>query len=357
MRKPFTIIFILLAVLGGASAVLARFDAATVLGTLRDKTGGVVPGATVTLTGLDTGITSTTVTGAHGNVAQGSARQHGAKKQLVAHRGASAYAPEHTLAAYTLALEQQADFVEQDLAVTKDGVLVCIHDLTLERTTNVEEIFPLRFVEDKTGAAPVKHWLVGDFTLAELKRLDAGSWFHARFAGARIPTFQEAIDLVGDKAGLYPELKDPAFYRERGVSPETLLVNILKKNTLAGGRTTRVIIQSFDDTTLQTLATDLPQVPRVWLIGPEHAARIDSAEKVRGVATWATGLGPHKAIVAARPELVSWAHAAGLTVTPWTFRASNTGTFASVRDEMAKFLYDYGVDAVFTDNPDQFPRK
>ena len=70
-----------------------------------------------------------------------------AKKQLVAHRGASAYAPEHTLEAYRLAIEQGADFVEQDLAVTKDGVLVCIHDLTLERTTNVEEVFPDRFAE------------------------------------------------------------------------------------------------------------------------------------------------------------------------------------------------------------------
>src|SRR3954467_4348242 len=138
------------------------------------------------------------------------------KKQLIAHRGASAYAPEHTIAAYTKALEQGADFVEQDLAVTKDGVLVCIHDLTLERTTDVEEVFPTRFVENNAAAGPGKHWLVGDFTLAELKKLDAGSWFNPKFAGARIPTFQEAIDLVGNKAGLYPELKDPAFYRERG---------------------------------------------------------------------------------------------------------------------------------------------
>ena len=74
-----------------------------------------------------------------------------AAKQLVAHRGASAYAPEHTLAAYNLAIDQGADFVEQDLAVTKDGVLVCIHDLTLERTTNVEAVFPDRFVEDSRG--------------------------------------------------------------------------------------------------------------------------------------------------------------------------------------------------------------
>ena len=281
-----------------------------------------------------------------------------ARKQLVAHRGASAYAPEHTIEAYTLAVEQGADYVEQDLAVTKDGVLVCIHDLTLDRTTNVEEVFPTRFVEDKTGAAPVRRWLVGDFTLAEIKTLDAGSWFNAKFSKARIPTFQEAIDAVGNRAGLYPELKDPAFYRARGVSPEKLLADVLKKNGLLKTLTTsRVIIQSFDDTTVKLLAKDLPQVPRVWLVDPPNASRIDTEAKVKQVAGWATGLGPNKMIVAARPELVKWAHVAGLTVTPWTFRSSNTGTFPSVREEMAKFLYDYGVDAVFTDNPDQFPRK
>ncbi|MEO5897429.1 MAG: glycerophosphodiester phosphodiesterase family protein [Vicinamibacterales bacterium] len=289
--------------------------------------------------------------------AQSGARQPLAKKLVVAHRGASAYAPEHTIDAYKLAIEQKADYVEQDLAVTKDGVLVCIHDLTLERTTDVEEVFPSRFAEDKTGATPGKHWLVGDFTLAELKQLDAGSWFNPKFAGARIPTFQEAIDLVGNKSGLYPELKDPAFYRERGVNPDALLADILKKNKLVVANSTRVIIQSFDDTTLKKLAADLPLVPRVWLVGPENAQQIDSAEKVAAIAKWATGVAPNKAIIAAKPELVQWAHAAQLTVTPWTFRSSNTGTFASVRDEMDKFLNGYGVDALFTDNPDQFPRK
>ena len=286
-----------------------------------------------------------------------SATQMTAKKQLVAHRGASAYAPEHTIAAYTLAMKQGADYVEQDLAVTKDGVLVCIHDLTLERTTDVEQVFPDRFTEDKTGAAPVKRWLVNDFTLAEIQRLDAGSWFDAKFAGARIPTFQEAIDLVKGKAGMYPELKDPEFYRARGVRPERLLADVLKKNGLVGDPKTPIIIQSFDDTTIKNLAKDLPQVSRVFLIEARAIARVDSAEKVKEVAGWATGLGPNKGIIEQRPEVVKWAHAAGLTVTPWTFRSSNTGSYPSVKDEMAKFLYEYGVDALFTDNPDQFPRR
>jgi glycerophosphoryl diester phosphodiesterase len=292
----------------------------------------------------------------HGSV-PGGRRAGPMQKQLVAHRGASAYAPEHTLDSYRLAIEQGADFVEQDLAVTKDGVLVCIHDLTLERTTDVEDVFPRRFSEDATGTAAVRRWLVGDFTLAEIKQLDAGSWFSPAFAGARIPTFQEAIDLVKGKAGLYPELKDPAFYRERGVSPEALLAGIIRQNGLARDPKTPLVIQSFDDATIRMLSTALPDLPRVWLIGPASAGRVDAAFKLKEIAAWATGIAPDKTIVAARPEIVTWAHAAGLTVTPWTFRSSNTGTFASVRDEMTRFLYEYDVDAVFTDNPDQFPRK
>ena len=122
----------------------------------------------------------------------------------IAHRGASGYAPEHTMASYKLALEQGADYVEQDLQISQDGVLLCLHDLTLERTTNVEVVFPDRA---KIEAPGCKTWHVSDFALAELKSLDAGSWFTPEYKGQRIPTFQEAIDLVRGKAGLYPETK------------------------------------------------------------------------------------------------------------------------------------------------------
>ena len=278
-------------------------------------------------------------------------------KILVAHRGASAYAPEHTIPAYELAIAQGADFVEQDLAVTKDGVLVCVHDLTLERTTDVEAVFPDRFVDVKVGPGAGRHWLVNDFTLDEIKRLDAGSWFDKKFAGARIPTFQEAIDLVRGRAGLYPELKDPEFYGQRGVRPERLFAEILQRNGLLVDSGTPVILQSFDETTLQKAARDIPQVPRVFLVEPKDAAGLDTAEKVREIARWATGLGPSKVIVANQPALVKWAHQAGLSVTPWTFRSGTTGGYASVREEMSHFLYTLGVDALFTDNPDQFPRR
>lgn len=279
------------------------------------------------------------------------------RKALVAHRGASAYAPEHTLAAYALALKQGADYVEQDLAVTKDGVLVCIHDLTLERTTDVETVFPTRFSEDTSGPTPVKRWLVHDFTLAEIKRLDAGSWFATTFAGSKIPTFQEAIDLLKGNAGMYPELKDPAFYRQRGVKPEDLLATIMRKNDLISDAKTPFVIQSFDVETVKALAKNLPQVPRVFLVAPEAITLVDTEAKVKDVATWATGLGPNKLILDKQPQIVAWAHAARMTVTPWTFRERDPAKFQALRDEMSKFLYTLGVDALFTDNPDQFPRR
>jgi glycerophosphoryl diester phosphodiesterase len=279
------------------------------------------------------------------------------KKILIAHRGASAYAPEHSAEAYKLAIAQGADFVEQDLAVTKDGVLVSIHDLTLERTTDVEQVFPDRSVEDTSGPTPVRRWYVNDFTLAEIKRLDAGSYFGAKFAGTRILTFQEAIDLVRGKAGLYPELKDPEFYRKRGVNPVKLFAAIVRKNRLEADPKTPLVLQSFDDATLKAAAADLPKVPRVFLVSPQDAGRIDSPEKLKEVAVWATGIGPNKVILEKAPDIVAWAHAAKLTVTPWTFRASQPGKYPSVREEMAYFLFTLGVDELFTDNPDMFPRK
>src|SRR5579864_7519723 len=143
------------------------------------------------------------------------------RKELISHRGASGYAPEHTAAAYRLAMAQHADFVEPDLAVTKDHVLICLHDDSLARTTNIAEVYP-----DRAKA------LANDLTIAEIKRLDAGSWFDAKFAGQRIQTFQDAIDLVRGKAGLYPELKSPELYKSRGVDQVRLFVDIIRKNGL-----------------------------------------------------------------------------------------------------------------------------
>ena len=291
------------------------------------------------------------------------------KKILVAHRGASAYAPEHTLEAYQLALKQGADFVEQDLQVTRDNQLVCLHDLTLERTTNVKDVFPTRFQEEVaprspseqgTGAGtPVRRWYVSDFTLREVKQLDAGSWFNPKFKSARVPTFQEAIDVMRSKAGLYPETKAPEVYGRFGFDMERLLVNALKKNhlgTRSAERHTPVIVQSFSPESLRKLSGMLnPKVALVLLINADMRASWLTPTGFAEAKKFASGIGPAKALL--DKDVVTQAHALGLSVTPYTFRSTNTGRFKSVREEMSYYLYDLGVDALFTDNPDQFPRE
>jgi glycerophosphoryl diester phosphodiesterase len=280
------------------------------------------------------------------------------KKVSVAHRGASAYAPEHTLAAYRLALEQGADFVEQDLAVTKDGVLICLHDPTLDRTTDVETRFPDRSTEVVYEGRRRTVWLANDFTLAEIKTLDAGSWFAPRFAGERVPTFDEAVALIRGRAGLYPELKTPEIYEGRDVDFVALVEAALDKHRLRGPSAdarTPVILQTFGESTARALVDRKVGVPVVLLFGNRPGF-----DPQQAVAAWkgvVTGFGPDKAVLAAHPQLVALAHAAGLTVTPYTFRSAATPGYASVDEEMRHFLYTLGVDALFTDNPDKFPRQ
>jgi glycerophosphoryl diester phosphodiesterase len=286
------------------------------------------------------------------------ATQSHAPKALVAHRGASAYAPEHTLAAYRLAMEQGADFVEQDLAVTSDGVLICLHDESLERTTNVEEVFPDRATID--AATGRKRWFAIDFTLEEIRRLDAGSWFGPAFAGERVPTWEEAVAAVGTRAGLYPELKTPALYRARGVDQTTLFVDSVRRLGL-DRRPGSLIVQSFDDLPLRDLAKELPSIPRTFLIDTADGARWLAPDRLADVAAFATGIGPAKALLDGRPEIVRAAHAAKLTVTPYTF-TTRTATavparFRDVTEEMRYYLWELDVDALFTDNPDRFPRQ
>ena len=285
-----------------------------------------------------------------------------APKQLIAHRGASGYAPEHTAAAYKLAIEQKADFIEPDLAVTKDNVLICLHDDTLERTTNVAEVFP-----DRASAAtaatestrrPGKHWLANDFTLAEIKRLDAGKWFNPKFAGEKILSFEEMIALVRGHGGIYPELKSPPLYTARGVDMEKIFVSVVKKlglDTPASMKTMPVIIQSFDEATIRRVATDLPAIPRVFLTSRDEDV---SDARLKELSKFSNGMAPEKYVIARHPEMVKASHALGMTVTSWTFKKDDDKmAFPTVRDEMQHFLYELGIDALFTNNPDQFPRR
>jgi glycerophosphoryl diester phosphodiesterase len=281
-----------------------------------------------------------------------------ARKQLIAHRGASGSAPEHTIASYTLAMDQKADFVEPDLGVTKDNVLVCLHDDTLERTTNVADVFPNRKTTIEMRQ-PGPHWLTSDFTVAEIKQLDAGKWFKPQFAGTRMPTFQEMIDLVKTRpgTGIYPELKSPELYKSRNIDQVKLFVDLVKKNGLEKPeslKTLPVIIQSFDETAVRRVSKELPTIPRVFLTSRDEDV---TEARLKELKTFATGVAPEKAVIARHPELVKTAHALGLTVTSWTFRKDEKTSYPSVKDEMSHFLYTLGIDALFTNDPDQFPRR
>lgn len=283
-------------------------------------------------------------------------------KQAIAHRGASGYAPEHTAAAYRLAIEQKADFVEPDLAVTKDNVLICLHDDTLERTTNIADVFPDRASANTNATEstrrPGTHWLANDFTLAEIKKLDAGTWFNPKFAGEQILTFEEMIALVRGKAGIYPELKSPPLYTARGVDMAKLFVAFIKKHgldTAASLKTMPVIIQSFDEATVRRVSGDLPSIPRVFLTSKDEDV---TEARLKELSKFATGMAPEKPVIARHPDMVKAAHALGMTVTSWTFKADDDKmAFPTVREEMSHFLYTLGIDALFTNNPDQFPRK
>lgn len=280
-------------------------------------------------------------------------------KLLVAHRGASAYAPEHTLAAYSLAVEQGADYVEPDLQVTRDGVLICLHDLTLERTTDVEEVFPDRYREEEVDGRMVRRWYASDFTLEEVRRLDAGSWFGDRFRGSQIPTFSEAIELARGRAGLYPETKAPEVYGALGLDMERLVVDALAAHGLleAGADPdTPVIIQSFSPESLRILHDELGvDLPLTLLLSGTDASEWLTSGGLERASEFASGIGPAKRLLLDDPAVVSRAHAAGLTVVPWTFGASEPADYDGLVEEMTYFLYDLGVDGLFTNNPDRFP--
>ncbi len=280
------------------------------------------------------------------------------KKTLIAHRGASGNAPEHTLEAYRLAIEQGAHYVEQDLQITKEGVLVCLHDLSLERTTNVQEIFPDRYRDVQIDEVTERHWFVADFSVEEIQQLDAGSWFDEKFAGARIPTWQEAIQEIRGKAGLFPEIKTPEIYRQHGFDMEQAVVDELKRNGLdepGADSSTPVVIQSFSAESLRRMAGELQdRLPRVLLLGEGDQTWL-SPQELQRVEEFA-GIGPDKNLVRANPALVEWAHKAGLSVTVYTFRSSAVGEgFSDVGEEMTYYLDTLDIDALFTDNPDQFP--
>jgi glycerophosphoryl diester phosphodiesterase len=280
------------------------------------------------------------------------------QREVIAHRGASAYSPENTMPAFELAVHQNAGCVEHDLQVTKDGVLVCLHDQTLERTTNVQAVFPSRGRNVHEAAGTTRRWFVHDFTLTEIHQLDAGSWFKPATSRTSVPTFDQLLDWARNRVGVLTELKDIETYESLGVDPLWLCAEALRRHGLTAARAdSAVTVQSFHEPTVRRARQILTRhIPVALLVEPADAARLGDSTDVAAIAAFADGIGPGKSIVADRPKIVEWAHEAGLRVTPWTFRSSTVGTFENVGAEIQHYLDDLHVDAVITDHPDAFRR-
>ncbi|MFF9778273.1 glycerophosphodiester phosphodiesterase [Streptomyces sp. NPDC013978] len=245
---------------------------------------------------------------------------------VVAHRGASAYAPENTLAAVDKAHEMGFDWVENDVQRTSDGRLVVLHDATLARTTNVEELYPER--------AP---WNVADFTAAEIGRLDAGSWFGADYAGARVPTLEQYMRRVSrNHQKLVLEIKNPQLYP--GIEQQTLKV-LGNEGWLGPAHLEKLVIQSFSADTVRRVHELSPAV-KTGLLGtpdiadlPEYATFSDQINS-----SYTTISESYVATIHA----LGGPHGKPLEILTWTVNdAAN-----------ARRVADYGVDGIITNKPD-----
>jgi glycerophosphoryl diester phosphodiesterase len=287
---------------------------------------------------------------------------------VIAHRGASGERPEHTLAAYQRAIDQGADFIEPDLVMTRDGVLVARHENEISGTTDVADRpdFADRRTERLIDGVKAAGWFTEDFTLAELKTLRARERLpdlrpaSAAFDGQQtIPTFQEVVDLAktesrrtGRTIGTYPEMKHPTYFEARGLPMGTSLAAALRDNGL-DQRDAPVFVQCFE-----------PK-PTVMLVG---AGRL-SDSLLAEVAEFADGLGPELKMVLdvntpglPPTSLITRAQAAGMKVHPWTVRAENSFLPAALREgedpaghgnsaALLRAVYGAGADGVFTDFP------
>ncbi|AXF55894.1 glycerophosphodiester phosphodiesterase [Salicibibacter kimchii] len=234
----------------------------------------------------------------------------------IAHRGASGHAPENTMAAFDRALDMNADFIEIDIHMSEDEEVVAIHDSTVDRTT------------DASGS-------VDEFTLNELKQLDAGSWFDSEFAGEEIPTLEEILDEYGGDIGILIEIKDPADYP--GI--EEKVANALEERNMEDPNDEEMIVQSFDHDSVEYFADLMPQVPLAVLVdNPEDI----SDERLSHFSAFADYTNPNHLMVT--QNLVDRVHGQGMKMTPWTVNAQ-------LRME---HLIDYGIDGIITDYPDRF---
>nr|WP_156324458.1 glycerophosphodiester phosphodiesterase [Bacillus sp. FJAT-27251] len=240
---------------------------------------------------------------------------------IVSHRGASGHAPEHTMASYELGTKMHGDYIEVDLQMTKDGHLITMHDMRVDRTTN------------GTG-------LVKEATLTEIKKLDAGSWFNEKYpllakpeyAGLKVPALEEVFQKFGNNRSYYIETKSPDVYH--GMEKELLrLVNQYNINK------DKLLVQSFSKDSLRTMHKLDPSIKLVQLLSHRSNAVISQAE-INEVKTYATGLGANQAYL--NEEYVKQVTASGLELHAYTI------------NDKARMqqLIDWGVTGMFTNFPD-----
>jgi glycerophosphoryl diester phosphodiesterase len=293
-------------------------------------------------------------------------------KVVIAHRGASGYLSEHTLPAMAMAYALGADYIEQDLVLTKDGIPIVIHDIYLDSTTNVREVFPDR------ARSNGKYYAV-DFTLEEIKSLEAHERvtssgqpvYPGRFPKGNskfeIPTFVEAIELVlglnkstGRNVGIYPELKASKFHRDEGYNFEEIILEILEEYGY-NAPDANIYVQSFEADSLKRLKELGCKAPMVQLIGGGASYNIYVTDVgLDEIATYAAGIGPTTTRIEDKYgravddySLVRRAHERGLVVHPYTMRADQMPLHFDSFEEMLKHYYfTIGVDGLFTDFTD-----
>ena len=320
---------------------------------------------------------------------------------VLAHRGASGYRPEHTIAAYELAVAMGADYIEPDLVMTRDGVLVDRHEPEISGTTDVaaHPEFAARRTTKVLDGVSTTGWFTEDFTVAELKTLRAverlpavrqeNTLYDGRY---QVPTFEEVLRVrerlskeYGREIGIIPELKHSTYFHAAGLNPERALMDAVSRHHL-NRPNAPLWVQSFELTNLVALREEYRyRANSVFLTSaagapydlvaahdPRTYRDLMTPSGLASVSRWVDGIGPDKSLVIPRradgtlgspTRLVADAHAAGLKVTPYTFRAENTflpvdyrvGTnpadFGRAIDEVVAFLRT-GVDGVFCDQPD-----
>ncbi len=328
---------------------------------------------------------------------------------VIGHRGACGYVPEHTLTSYFIAMQAGVDFVEPDLVMSRDGVLIARHENEISATTDVaaHPQFAGRRTTRTIDGVTQTGWFTEDFTLAELKTLRARERIpqvrpaNARFDGQfEIPTLDEILELIRAvhqqrtaaaqatrgappaRIGIYPETKHPSYFATRNLAMEQTLVNTLHRHGYQGPDG-RAFIQCFEVGNLKAMR-GMTELPIVQLLEDEGAPYdlqacgdprtyrdLCTPAGLAEIATYANAIGPHKlqvipltaneATLAEPTRLVRDAHAAGLQVHAYTFRAENQflprdlrapcGDFGNLQAELHAYL-SAGVDGFFTDHPD-----